>query len=834
MPRNCLNRTGSGTSLPPTFARRLAFWLRTVGLMALLGGAALAQSGALAQNATPLAAIRPQSAWPYSPGADVEPRVIEATDPAESQVQLAFNSRVTYAIPRGARSFSGRLVFHNPRGIEQDEDLQEFNRVRVRFLADDRVVWEARFDYDTPPREFALDVAGAHLLTLDCNSQFGLGPAYLTGAVFSGESVSNASHFSVPANQGFVDFMPEARQIFFRDYRPGETVIVGVYFGGDAAAAEVRFELTPENAFENTGDSTQTVVLPARLSPAYSRSSFGEVTWKAPALRGPASLRVEEYIGNQLVFARTARIAVAPAVDLANISDSPFGVHLSGPEPLIQDDFAGLWGAKWGRVFLRWPVIETSPGNFDFSRVDPIVGSYLAQHMRVLGVLGEDAPPWAMAGSDAYLAAWKRFVAATVAHFHGRISYWDEFNEPDSKFFSSLSTFGWDSDMDILKDGVAVIHSTDSNARIVCCSLGTSDTLGVYRRMISAGVLVPINMVSIHPYWPFEPEARFGYFSYLAKINALQDFLRRQGVPRPVWATEANWILGPRGGYAVTAPGISEHQQAEYLVRTNLLSFSEDVPYFAHMPFFYTARPQLHLDTLAAYSQMASWFSGAGTPRLLVSSETIYCVTGVRNGRLIGAAWSSRPEAVVSLSGLAGAQFTDMYGNPVSLSADSISLSASPIYFSSRDSAEVAMNIIVAPPDRSWSALPPLSEWKRSLQSTYAPAGAGLHITSGMGTWANQLSSPAISVDPDSCYRADFDVGITRGDVAVVAVAADTGEHLPDAMHLYYVDGKPLRAEMRVHTLGASQIKFGVQDANGQAPAISEFTVAPVGMAPCD
>ena len=479
-------------------------------------------------------------------------------------------------------------------------------------------------------------------------------------------------------------------------------------------------------------------------------------------------------------------------------------------------------------------MIETSPGNFDFSRVDPIVNSYLAQHMRILGVLGEDAPKWAMSGSDAYLATWKRFVAATVTHFRGHISYWDEFNEPDSKFFSSLSSFSWDSDMEILKEGAAVIHSTDSNAKIVCCSLGTADTLGIHRRMISAGVLDSVSAASIHPYRPFEPEARFGYFTYLSQIGALEDFLHQQGVPRPVWATEANWILGPRGGYAVTAPDISEHQQAEYLVRTNLLSFSQNVPYFVHMPFFYTARPQLHLDTLAAYSQMASWFSGAGTPRLLVSSETIYCVTGVRNGRLVGAAWSSRPGAVVSLSGLNGAQFTDMYGNQISVSADSVSLSGSPIYFSSRDAAEVAMITIAEPTDRVWSPIPPLSEWKRSPQSTYAPVGAGLHITSGMGTWANQLISPTISVDPDSCYLADFDVGIARGNVAVVPVAADTGEHLPDAMVLFYVDGKVRRAEMRVHTLGASQLKLVVQDANTPAPAISEFTVAPVEMAPCE
>lgn len=796
--------------------------------MILLAGAALAQ------NITPLAALRPQSAWPYNPGADVEPRVIAAADPVQSQVQLLFNSRVTYSIPQNARSFRGRLVYHHPRAIEQDEDLTEFDRIRVRFLVDGKDVWEARFDYDTPPREFTLNVAGNRTLTLDCSSQFGLGPAYLTGAVFSSDNVTNASHFSVPSNQGFVDFMPEGRQIFFRDYLPGEMVSTGVYFGGSAAAAEVRFEVTPENPSENGGDSPQEVVLPARLSQTYPGSSFGEIMWKTPALRGPAGLRVEEYIGNQLVFARTARIAVSPRVDLANISDSPFGVHLSGPWPLIQDDFAGLWGAKWGRVFLRWPIIETSPGNFDFSRVDPIVTSYLAQHMRVLGVLGEDAPPWAMAGSDAYLATWKRFVAAAVAHFRGRISYWDEFNEPDAKFMSSLSSFGWEVQAAILKDGASIIHSMDSNAKVVCCSLSTVDRIGFYRRMISAGALNPINIISIHPYRAFEPESRSGYFTYLGEINSLQEFLRGQGVSDPVWATEANWIIGPQGGEAVNAPDVSEHQQAEYLVRTNLLSFSQGVPYFVHMPFFYTALRQLHLDTLAAYSQMASWFSGAHAPRLLASSESIYCVTGVRDGYLVGAAWSSRPGAVVSLSGLRAAQFVDMYGNPTSLSADSIPLSAEPIYFSSASSTEVTMNTLSAPQEHAWSALPPLSAWKHWPESTYAQVGQALHITSIVGTYAAQLISPAISVDSNACYLADFDVGITRGSIAVLPVAADTGEHLPKGMILYYVNGESMRAEMRFHTADASQIKFVVQDANDPIPAISEFTIAPVGLAPCD
>jgi len=84
----------------------------------------------------------------------------------------------------------------------------------------------------------------------------------------------------------------------------------------------------------------------------------------------------------------------------------------------------------------------------------------------------------------------------------------------------------------------------------------------------------------LHPYQPGPPEQRDGAFSYLERINALRSLLASYGLQKDIWATEANWIIVPDGSPNLTAPGHDEQDQAEYVVRVNLLSMAAGVKYF--------------------------------------------------------------------------------------------------------------------------------------------------------------------------------------------------------------------------------------------------------------
>src|SRR5438445_13592274 len=90
-----------------------------------------------------------------------------------------------------------------------------------------------------------------------------------------------------------------------------------------------------------------------------SVTSRGTSLWKISMQRVPGMLRVEERVAQKLVYDRELRIAIIPQVNLADISDNGFGVHLSSEGyAFAQDSYASLWGAQWGRDLLRWPAIE--------------------------------------------------------------------------------------------------------------------------------------------------------------------------------------------------------------------------------------------------------------------------------------------------------------------------------------------------------------------------------------------------------------------------------------------------------------------------------------------
>src|SRR5207245_8983519 len=119
--------------------------------------------------------------------------------------------------------------------------------------------------------------------------------------------------------------------------------------------------------------------------------------------------------------------------------------------------------------------------------------------------------------------------------------------------------------------------------------------------------------------------------------------------------------------------------QAEFVVRVNLLSLGPNVPYFLHAPFYHGQRPQLHLDTLSAYANMASLLSEARVAMKLASGPNVYALAWDTPQGTVGALWSVVAGARVRISRTAGISFMNLYGNPLSIDPDSVSLSSEPV-----------------------------------------------------------------------------------------------------------------------------------------------------------
>jgi glycosyl hydrolase family 10 len=784
--------------------------------------------GGSPQGPASLSTLTPETVRALNPRQQVNPIVAPgfavAGRPFKSAIQFLQESEVSYRIPVGQRTFSGVLFYRSAEGIRHEPDPKEFNRFRVTFALDGKQVFQAFIDHTTPPQEFSINLVGGQVLTVASDSEWGGGAFYLLDPTFSPEETGTFSRFILPLEQGYVDFMPEARQTLFHVYRPGETVPIQDYFRGNASETEILFRVTPEQGSQKAATSTVHVSL-QQMGPDLVA---GATKWKVPSSRGPATLEVEEQVNGRTVYERTLRIAIAPAVDLAAVTDSTFGVHLSSEGyPFLQDEFASLWGAKWGRVFLRWPVVEPNKRNYDFSRADQLVEIYRRQNMRILGVLGEDAPKWAGGPGPALTSDWREFVGAVVEHFRNKVDHWDIFNEVDVKFAGGLDAANPGADLPVLEAGLNAIRAKDPASKTVCCSTGTVDWLPYDRRLFNEGLLSAIDIVSLHPYQDTAPEEKEGFLNYLGELNALQALIHSYGASKSIWSTEANWLLGTP---EVTVA--DEHTQAEYVVRVNLLSFSRGVPYFVHMPFFYSFHTDIHLDTLSAYANMAFLFSGATAARLLNPDPGLYFVTGLRGGSLAGALWSVHGGVVASLAGLLNPHFVDMYGNPISINEHSIALSSSPIYFLADANSSPSLSVITASVTPQWKALPALNGWKRSPDSRYEVSG-GLHVTSSVSEYGVQLLSPPVDLEIGTCYVAGFDIKLIRGSLAIY-VADSAGKHLGPAVHLNFSpDGQAHLAEVRFRTETERTVRVVIQDGNSRSAAVSEFEVSNPKFAPC-
>jgi hypothetical protein len=281
-------------------------------------------------------------------------------------------------------------------------------------------VLETVLDKDTPPQRFSVSTSGGVVLTIDSKIQFGTDKFYLADSKLAAETAPTELHFVPLSGKGFIHIAPEPRQSLFHVYKPGEVVPVEAFFNGEASRAQIALDFEAEEVAGFRNNQRRSILF---SSGGISRE--GNATWTVPLIKGPGRLRMTLSVGRgEVVYSRLLRIAITAPIDLSAVNDSPFGVHLStAGYPLLGDEFVSLLGAKMGRVTVRWSQVEISDGQYDFSRIDPLIAFYEAQNMKVVALLGEDVPSWLKLGDPSTLGPWRRFVAAAVQRYRNRVRY---------------------------------------------------------------------------------------------------------------------------------------------------------------------------------------------------------------------------------------------------------------------------------------------------------------------------------------------------------------------------------------------------------------------------
>lgn len=202
------------------------------------------------------------------------------------------------------------------------------------------------------------------------------------------------------------------------------------------------------------------------------------------------------------------RLAVRHARD---IESSPWSV---GCETLDRDqarfsvykDYVGELGVKHGRLQSGWAKCEKQKGVYDFAWLDECVHGLNEQGVKPWMCLCYGNPIYgselhlgagvaAVAHNEEALAAWLKYVEATVARYKDTVNRWEIWNEPNSHGCEEYAT--------LLMRTAEAIERVQPNAEIMGLSLAGVSlefTKGVLEILKEHEKLACIDYLTYHPY----------------------------------------------------------------------------------------------------------------------------------------------------------------------------------------------------------------------------------------------------------------------------------------------------------------------------------------------
>ncbi len=271
----------------------------------------------------------------------------------------------------------------------------------------------------------------------------------------------------------------------------------------------------------------------------------------------------------------TTSLAVLPPFDSRGADDSPFGMatHFGqtwGLElmPLIKE--AGVGSI---RDESNWSAVEKPKGVYTFpSKVEAYMGEAQANDIKPFIIFAYGNSYYdngSTPHSDDGRQGFANYSREVVRHFD-QVEWAEVYNEFNIQF-GDQGNGPADSRPDyyfkLLKKTYETVKAEKPGLTIV--GAGTSGIpTGWLEELFRLGGLNYMDAVSVHPYrYPGNPET-------LAKDLAdLEELIKRynNGQPKPIWITELGWPTQQDGR------GVSESVQAEYIVRSHVVSLASGV-----------------------------------------------------------------------------------------------------------------------------------------------------------------------------------------------------------------------------------------------------------------
>jgi hypothetical protein len=291
----------------------------------------------------------------------------------------------------------------------------------------------------------------------------------------------------------------------------------------------------------------------------------------------------------------------------------------------------------WVRIDLGWRAFEeTGKGQiaqWQVDLVDKVVNQARARGIKVLGTV-LDTPAWANGGGGTNVPPsnvndYADFMRWMAAHFKGRVSAWELWNEPNlSDFWSTKDPTSYAS---LVKAAYPAIKSQDPGALVVAGVVSGNDDPWL-ARMYNAGAGGSFDVLSVHPYQgPADgpPETADGGNTWqMDHVRAVHNLMVARGDgAKQLWATEYGWSSHANTGSEPSwKKGVTEQQQADYLVRS-ITWFGNAHPYVSNV-FWYNEREKAtgdpqedgygilrrNLTPKPAYTALAALLNGSPIP----------------------------------------------------------------------------------------------------------------------------------------------------------------------------------------------------------------------------
>ncbi len=266
-------------------------------------------------------------------------------------------------------------------------------------------------------------------------------------------------------------------------------------------------------------------------------------------------------------------------------------------------------GIRTVRIGISWAMLQPdrpTPGDggwnwaWGIPRVDSVVQMALSRGLTVHATFGR-TPAWANDGAGegaapTSIADWRRAVHFAANRYAGKVSSWEVWNEPNlPKYFVGGSPQAYTR---LLCAAYPIMHSESPTTPVVYGGLNGNDWRFL-DASYQAGAKGCFDVLAVHPYqrWGFPPGAPAPDDEpwYFPNVSLVREVQRQHHDLLPIWFTELGWSTHPNlPGTPEYQRGVSEQQQASYLVRTLQLT-QQRYPY-VRRAYIYTARDETGFD----------------------------------------------------------------------------------------------------------------------------------------------------------------------------------------------------------------------------------------------